>query len=731
MQVLIVSIKNTGQADTFLPRLYRSSLFIFLTLLLIASPFLSQPLLAQTDKLLKTDDLLNLPFTALMNIKIITATKHPQKIADTPASIVIITRKQIQTFGYENLGEILRSIPGLYFIDDYNYPYNYGIRGFWTDTPNKHMTIMINGVKRPSNYTNDNDLRYLMIPPEAIERIEVIRGPNSLIHGSGAFFGVINIITTSKQAIDKSQIHLSYGTQNTRKIIATSTKNGTDWSLSAFASLHIADGLNLHYSDFGSENNTSIKNHTDTYYMNAGITSSWGPLTIHAYFSECKNDNVFLFPAVDAGSTSSLPMTVLSVLYKKQWHPDWLIRSQFTFTRRSEIYDYSILYSDFYGLQHISSSGWFGSAEALYSPNENLEIIFGFDGENIDKIFNNYDLPGFQTHTLTHIKNSIHPDDNLQVRAGYLRISTNLSSHLQFTGGLRLEQQCPYRILFRNASLGDLSYMLEKSTASIDNSQWKLVPQTAMIYKPTPSLALKLLYGKAIQHPSLFQSFGQDRTEGAESLKPEWVETFEIALGFESSNNLSINASVFYNILDDLILRSTGFYPSDHPDTPNEYFNFFDNIGKQRAYGFELQLACRLSSGFSIDLAATRQSLINQYKTAIPIGYNPPWLLYGKASWHINKYFQIGITGQFIDKMKAAWDLATSSRIGDNSPTNTLLGLNLRFAPPKLPKFYGQLHIFNLLNNKIIYPTTTNSTWAPRGTRDRGRSITITIGYQL
>ena len=68
----------------------------------------------------KTTTLFDLPLNELMNVEITTAGKTREKIKDIPASVVIVTRKEIERYGYTTLTDILENVPGLYNIYSYN-----------------------------------------------------------------------------------------------------------------------------------------------------------------------------------------------------------------------------------------------------------------------------------------------------------------------------------------------------------------------------------------------------------------------------------------------------------------------------------------------------------------------------------------------------------------------------------------------------------------------------------
>ena len=136
--------------------------------------------------------------TVLMETVVVTAAGFEQKIPDAPASITVVTRQDLQSRPHTSLVDALRDVEGIDvgMNTDKNGQPSVSMRGM----PADYTLVLIDG-KRQSNtgdiYPNDfSGGQFSYMPPlEAIERIEVIRGPMSTLYGSDAIGGVINIIT--------------------------------------------------------------------------------------------------------------------------------------------------------------------------------------------------------------------------------------------------------------------------------------------------------------------------------------------------------------------------------------------------------------------------------------------------------------------------------------------------------------------------------------------------------
>src|SRR6266568_9286191 len=148
-------------------------------------------------------DLTEVSLQTLMDFKVQSvygASKHEQKLSEAPSSVTIVDSEEIKKYGARNFADVLNSVRGLYVTYDRNYSY-LGIRGF--DRPgdfNSRILVLVDGHR-----INDNVYGQALIGTDfpvdvdLIDRIEVIRGPNSSLYLASAFLGVVNIITKRTQ----------------------------------------------------------------------------------------------------------------------------------------------------------------------------------------------------------------------------------------------------------------------------------------------------------------------------------------------------------------------------------------------------------------------------------------------------------------------------------------------------------------------------------------------------
>ena len=128
---------------------------------------------------LVVDDLLQLPFEDLLQVQIRSAGKREEQVRDIPASVTIVTRDDISRYGWITFEELLRNVPGFYLLDNPEDRF-IGTRG----AVGGGVQFLVNGIpQHPSlqKTLTGTEIARLDIPVESIDRVEVIRGPMSLI----------------------------------------------------------------------------------------------------------------------------------------------------------------------------------------------------------------------------------------------------------------------------------------------------------------------------------------------------------------------------------------------------------------------------------------------------------------------------------------------------------------------------------------------------------------------
>jgi len=126
---------------------------------------------------------------------VVTASGFEQTVEEAPASITVVPREELEKKAYKDVTDALKDVPGV-VVTGGGSSSDISIRGM----SSSYTMILVDGRRQNSRETRPNSdgagIEQGWLPPvEAIERIEVVRGPMSSLYGSDAMGGVINIIT--------------------------------------------------------------------------------------------------------------------------------------------------------------------------------------------------------------------------------------------------------------------------------------------------------------------------------------------------------------------------------------------------------------------------------------------------------------------------------------------------------------------------------------------------------
>ncbi|MEO8049215.1 MAG: TonB-dependent receptor [Acidobacteriota bacterium] len=164
-------------------------------------------------------DLTQFSLEDLMSVQVTSVSKKEQKISKTGAAIFVITAEDIRRSGSTNIPDLLRIVPGVNVAQIDSNQWAVSIRGFNSAISNK-VLVLIDGRSVYFNSFSGAFWDVIDVPPEDIERIEVIRGPGGTVWGANAMNGVINIITKHSKDTDGVLVTTGGGSKETAEGLA-------------------------------------------------------------------------------------------------------------------------------------------------------------------------------------------------------------------------------------------------------------------------------------------------------------------------------------------------------------------------------------------------------------------------------------------------------------------------------------------------------------------------------
>ena len=140
---------------------------------------------------------------------VISASKYEQKLGDVPVSMAVIKPALIENKATRDAQAIVEQVPGVQINEN-----QVSIRGGsgWSYGAGSRVLVMVDGM--PMLAGDANDIKWSAIPLENISQIEILKGASSVLYGSSALNGVINIRTQYPKDEPVTKMNISNGFYN-------------------------------------------------------------------------------------------------------------------------------------------------------------------------------------------------------------------------------------------------------------------------------------------------------------------------------------------------------------------------------------------------------------------------------------------------------------------------------------------------------------------------------------
>ena len=169
--------------------------------------------------------------TASLHETVVTANRIEQPLSDLVADMSIVDRQTIETAGAAGVADVLARLPGVQMVRNGGIGANTSV--YLRGAETRFTAVYIDGVRVDSQSTGGAS--WQDIPLEAIDRIEVLRGPAAAVYGSDAIGGVVQIFTKKGEGKPTPYVGLGWGSRGTVKAQAgiSGGQNGWDYALGA------------------------------------------------------------------------------------------------------------------------------------------------------------------------------------------------------------------------------------------------------------------------------------------------------------------------------------------------------------------------------------------------------------------------------------------------------------------------------------------------------------------
>jgi outer membrane receptor for ferrienterochelin and colicin len=149
----------------------------------------------------QTPDDLGAALEELLNTRITVASKTAESLNQAPGIITVVSRMEIEGYASQNLGEVLNRVVSMSLLSPDIFPnQSVVVRGQETTPYNNHILVLLDGRPVRDPITGGlNGPTWNSFPLSVVERLEIIRGPGSVLYGSCAYSGVVNIVTRDRK----------------------------------------------------------------------------------------------------------------------------------------------------------------------------------------------------------------------------------------------------------------------------------------------------------------------------------------------------------------------------------------------------------------------------------------------------------------------------------------------------------------------------------------------------
>ena len=655
------------------------------------------------------DELLELPFQDVLAVRIQSAGKREEQIRDIPASVTIVTREEIERYGWVTFEELLRNVPGFYLLDNTEDRF-IGTRG----AVGGGVQFLVNGIPRhPSLQKNitATEIERLDIPVEAIDRVEIIRGPMSVIYGNNAFQGVVNVVT-NEIGRSGSRVSASLGSRRSGQLFGRVGTVFEDGLFVVNAGGYKTDGLASAYADMmGPEQRAALDPamHPD---MDGDMDQRVGSLDLSARWRgweanvryNRRDYGIYAFtPPFDEGTRIRLDTLHASLGYAHRFSDDLGLRVTGIYSAEYyDAYQFDFLIAEIRGDQRQDSRRWEFEADLHWRPLATLDAIAGYRLLHIDGVENRVDAP-----SLFDARIRLEPVTSHDL---FAQASWRIGAPLRLIGGVRVGL-LPDE--YERIQRFKLAPSLVREVVPVEDTR-PVNGQLALIWTLTPDQVLKLTWGTASQD---VDQFNLPDAERIATLEANYTLTGPYGM---------LSAGLFQNRLSQLARTIQRLDPET-----GAYSTLDDNSGHWRTHGLELIAEARPLPGLDLGASVTWQQTKDR-ASGIDPGYSPALLAKLKASWN-REPMTYAAFAHYVGGMDADWDFVAGpeqgvvERIGAPVPGYWNLGLNLRWDPAGAGP-YAALNVANLLDTQIRYPANELADFE-RGLIGPGRIVTATVGY--
>lgn len=592
-------------------------------------------------------------------ITVSTASLRAESLDRAPATVRVLTQRQLQERGYRNIEDVLKSLPG---VDVLNHVHANSksvvtLRGL---TGNNKFIILQDGI-RISSPTGETDLQISEnYPLYMAKQVEVLSGPASALYGADALTGVINIITeepTREGTVRGSLAGGSFATWQTSFFAAKRFSDAVAVSLGGHHQLSDGAPLSKYYpTEFA-----AIPAGGAPYEPAYRSFSTWAKVELWENLTLGWNQSFLATSIADAELPGTITAyegppenpTAVATAYAKY---------KFTLDERIS----GVVQANYSRYERLPHSGYRNAFTGSFTPPFTQAYKYAFSERfqleprvtlELEKHVLSAGLTADYSYTIPKTVDLTSPYDPSRGPGaqGFNYVGSAIPARLfeeeSFNTGMFLQAQTEWTERFSSTVGLRFDYNSEYGET--------INPRLGLVFQQTPETTWKMLYGRSYLAPSAhlrFENYGSFDINPTTSsyffianpdLRPEELQTLELSLNHKLTDELSVGLVGFYSLLNNAIL-STDNVGANTTFIPGGTLNFtqqYRNVGELTARGVELTLDYTVKTGSSrIDLWSSFTYINGEvHDKNQGIHYDLPFtsteLVKAGATWNLNDRF--------------------------------------------------------------------------------------------
>lgn len=533
--------------------------------------------------------------SALNAIVVTTSRGDKEEKALAAASVVTISKEEIRAYGWRSLAEVLASVPGLYVIDDLVQP-AVGVRGVTGGLAagTRIVKVMIDGIAVDFRPELTAFIGPEFIPIEAVERIEIAKGPLSAVYGANAFLATVNVITKVGKTGPRGEVGIHGGVLGSGGSVGASgllsLHRDNAWLLAAFSTdRNDRSGQSLQQSIEGIPAPSLLSRQSEgdlaqpiSIYLQGGLSSArLGTLTIQGGLQRLNSKDEFGLNSLTTHLSRVALLNVWTgVRYDQQWTKASLSAyAGYSYGNADSAYSLYLTDNPRYSFHpNVDYHAGNAAVSGSYSPfGKRLSVRLGLDLEYSRQ------TELYYTQTFLQAEAVHQPGDQVDL------LGANDDPHINGydVGAFIHVASSPFRRLPGLHLTGDLR--VDKIVIGPADFDPQYSWRAAVAYRIKPRFTVKLIAGRAFQTPSTtlllgrpgfgnrYNVIGNLNVAGVPRLRPQVITSAELAFSAGLFRHLTLDGSVYYQDLADKIeFQQTG---SDFVAS---------NQGRSTSVGFEL-----------------------------------------------------------------------------------------------------------------------------------------------